>query len=210
MRLAILSDQLTVSLGGPLPRQQADGARAPREGRALPPPLAHPTCVGAPHSVLASVSRGFPHLLDRLPTCSSPFRHSHGGTLLPPDPVRLACLIHATSVRSEPESNSQKKEFVLVRGAPRGAPGITTSFPCSLCSASLPKVPPFRGTGIAFFFSTVLLSRIERRAPRGGPFWAQRVGNIAKRPSGRKGVRRRFFKFFPDAPEPVKTAIRSA
>ena len=27
------------------------------------------------------------------------------------DPVRLACLIHATSVRSEPESNSQKKEF---------------------------------------------------------------------------------------------------
>ena len=29
----------------------------------------------------------------------------------PSDPVRLACLIHATSVRSEPESNSQKKEF---------------------------------------------------------------------------------------------------
>ena len=28
------------------------------------------------------------------------------------NPVRLACLIHAASVRSEPESNSQKKEFV--------------------------------------------------------------------------------------------------
>ena len=30
------------------------------------------------------------------------------------NPVRLACLIHATSVRSEPESNSQKKEFELL------------------------------------------------------------------------------------------------
>ena len=29
----------------------------------------------------------------------------------PSNPVRLACLIHAASVRSEPESNSQKKEF---------------------------------------------------------------------------------------------------
>ena len=42
MRLAILSDQLTVSLGGPLPRQQADGARAPRGGGAFAP-------FGAPH-----------------------------------------------------------------------------------------------------------------------------------------------------------------
>ena len=37
MRLAILSDQLTVSLGGPLPRQLADGARAPRGGGAFAP-----------------------------------------------------------------------------------------------------------------------------------------------------------------------------
>ena len=37
MGLVILSDQLTVSLGGPLPRQQADGARAPRRGRAFAP-----------------------------------------------------------------------------------------------------------------------------------------------------------------------------
>ena len=29
----------------------------------------------------------------------------------PRDPVRLACLIHATSVRSEPESNSQEKKL---------------------------------------------------------------------------------------------------
>ena len=44
----------------------------------------------------------------------------------PPDPVRLACLIHATSVRSEPESNSQKKEFELLH---------TNIY----CSVSLPK-----------------------------------------------------------------------
>ena len=30
------------------------------------------------------------------------------------DPVRLACLIHATSVRSEPESNSQKKKVYYI------------------------------------------------------------------------------------------------
>ena len=33
----------------------------------------------------------------------------------PTDPVRLACLIHATSVRSEPESNSQKKKVLNVQ-----------------------------------------------------------------------------------------------
>ena len=30
------------------------------------------------------------------------------------NPVRLACLIHATSVRSEPESNSQKRKFLVL------------------------------------------------------------------------------------------------
>ena len=37
----------------------------------------------------------------------------------PPDPVRLACLIHATSVRSEPESNSQKKTSFFSGRGPR-------------------------------------------------------------------------------------------
>ena len=37
MGLVILSDQLTVRLGGPLPRQQADDARAPRRGGAFAP-----------------------------------------------------------------------------------------------------------------------------------------------------------------------------
>ena len=31
------------------------------------------------------------------------------------DPVRLACLIHAASVRSEPESNSQKKKVFSLK-----------------------------------------------------------------------------------------------
>ena len=35
------------------------------------------------------------------------------------DPVRLACLIHAASVRSEPESNSQKKKVFSLK-VPRG------------------------------------------------------------------------------------------
>ena len=80
--LVILSDQLTVGLGGPLPRQQADGARAPPRAGALRPPLTLRRCRQAPHPVLAVVSNGFPRPKGRLPTCSSPIRHSHGQLLL--------------------------------------------------------------------------------------------------------------------------------
>ena len=74
------------------------------------PPLATPRCLREPHSVLAPFSRRYPQLKGRLPMHYSPFRHSHGICIATSaDPVRLACLIHATSVRSEPESNSQKK-----------------------------------------------------------------------------------------------------
>ena len=55
MRLAILSDQLTVSLGGPLPRQQADGARAPRRGGAFAPFSAP----GMPRDATFGISRRF-------------------------------------------------------------------------------------------------------------------------------------------------------
>ena len=41
----------------------------------------------------------------RSPTCYSPVRHSHEAPK-GPTPVRLACLIRAASVRSEPGSNS--------------------------------------------------------------------------------------------------------
>jgi hypothetical protein len=58
-----------------------------------------------PHAVLPHVSMGYSPPKGRSPTCYSPVRHSHE---FPKDliPVRLACLIRAASVRSEPGSNS--------------------------------------------------------------------------------------------------------
>jgi hypothetical protein len=62
-----------------------------------------------PHPVLASVSRCCPRLRGRSPTCYSPVRHythSRRNFL-----VRLACIKHAASVRSEPGSNSPSKLY---------------------------------------------------------------------------------------------------
>ena len=58
------------------------------------------------HPVLIPVSRSYSKLEGRLLTRSSPLRHWCIAA-----PVRLACLIHAASVRSEPGSNSPKKLF---------------------------------------------------------------------------------------------------
>ena len=109
MWLVILSDQLAVSLGRPLPYQQADGTQAPLEatGSEESPPLVLAAYAAQPYSVLASLSGGYPQLRGRLPTRYSPLRHSHQDYIaIALDPVRLACLIHDASVRSEPESNS--------------------------------------------------------------------------------------------------------
>ena len=66
-----------------------------------------------PHSVLSRISPCYPQRRGRLPGRYSPFRHSHfPGIATREDPVRLACLIHAASVRSEPESNSHSKKFL--------------------------------------------------------------------------------------------------
>ncbi len=75
--LTILSDQLTVSLGRPLPHQQADGTRAPLQttGPEGSPPLITSRCLKGSHPVLAPLSRGCPRLEGRLPTRYSPFRH---------------------------------------------------------------------------------------------------------------------------------------
>lgn len=59
-----------------------------------------------PHAVLPHVSMGYTPPRDRSPTCYSPVRHSPQ-PLAGSVPVRLACLIRAASVRSEPGSNSQ-------------------------------------------------------------------------------------------------------
>ena len=69
-----------------------------------------PGCPGRPHSVLIPLSQSYPQLKGRLPACYSPFRHFHRNYIaIAPDLVRLACLIHAASVRSEPGSNSPLK-----------------------------------------------------------------------------------------------------
>ena len=88
---------------GPIPSQEASRS----------PPLARRGCPRPPHSVLAPLSGRYPQRQGRLPILSSPFRHSHQANPIAihgSDPVRLACLIHAASVRSEPESNSQTKQ----------------------------------------------------------------------------------------------------
>ena len=64
----------------------------------------HPTpCDVEDHLVLIHISMGYPKIRGRFLTCYSPFRHSHYPKI---DLVRLACLIHAASVHSEPGSNS--------------------------------------------------------------------------------------------------------
>jgi hypothetical protein len=53
------------------------------------------------YAVLARVSPGYPPCMGRLLTCYAPVRH-----WAPKDPVRLACVKRAASVRPEPGSNS--------------------------------------------------------------------------------------------------------
>ena len=104
-----------LSLGGPLPRQLADGTRThPMVQGLRRSPLLFPHDFR--HVVLSGISQSFPWLsqalgqiihvlLTRAPLYSSEdFR------------ARLACVRHAASVRSEPGSNSPvklKKSFTL-------------------------------------------------------------------------------------------------
>ncbi len=63
------------------------------------------------YTVLAPVSKCYPLLMGRLPTCYSPVRHSSfsgGASSGGKRSVRLACIRHAASVRPEPGSNSHK------------------------------------------------------------------------------------------------------
>ena len=60
---------------------------------------------------LPAVSRGYPRPRGRLPSPYSPFRH------WPLRPVRLACLIHAANVHSEPGSNPSNWSSPLLRRA---------------------------------------------------------------------------------------------
>ena len=62
-------------------------------------------CGHLEHPALPPVSRSYSGAWGRLVTHYSPVRHSHPGASAR-DPVRLACVKHAASVQSEPESNS--------------------------------------------------------------------------------------------------------
>ena len=135
------------------------------------------------YSVLPAISSSYPHLKGRLPTCSSPVRHSRreaSSSLA----VRLACLRRAASVRSEPGSNSPlfyfkhpegRLIFIILKASPVSFILGTLTFkrkktitqsnyssPCTLfllilCSTliSLPKILLFG----FFFFPFPLISK---------------------------------------------------
>jgi hypothetical protein len=87
-------------LGRPLPHQQADRPRVhPTPHKAFHPP----PCEDRSYPVLDPVSRAYPRVQGRLPTCYSPVRRSCTPKGLT---ARLACVKHAASVRPEPGSNS--------------------------------------------------------------------------------------------------------
>ena len=76
------------------------------------PPFPQKIKSGA-YPVLATVSSRYSKLTGRLSTCYSPVRHftHHRSDFR----VRLACVRHAASVQSEPESNSPVNYFLTAR-----------------------------------------------------------------------------------------------
>jgi hypothetical protein len=101
-------------LGEPLPHQLAN---APRVHPSATPESAFQikTMPTDCYTVLAPVSKCYPLLMGRLPTCYSPVRHSSfsgGASSGGKRSVRLACIRHAASVRPEPGSNSHLNENI--------------------------------------------------------------------------------------------------
>ena len=96
------------SLGKPLPYQLANETRAHLGVVACKqrPPLPHEV-KHEDYPVLAAVSRCYPGHQGRLPTRYSPVRRSTQDRS--PFLARLACVKHASSVQSEPGSNSPVK-----------------------------------------------------------------------------------------------------
>src|SRR5207247_10792760 len=84
-------------LGRPLPHQHANPTRAPPAAINLSP-------VARAYAVLAEVSLGYPPQQGRFPRATHPCATPQRAEAL--RSVRLACVKHAASVRSEPGSNS--------------------------------------------------------------------------------------------------------
>ncbi len=126
----ILSDRLLiVALVGLYPHQLANQTQAHLQAEAYSE-ASFSKCLmrySYIHSVLAPLSKCCPHLEGRLLTRYSPVRHlvfteintpfdlhvlsTPPAFVLSQDPVRLACVKHAASVRPEPGSNSPKNYF---------------------------------------------------------------------------------------------------
>ena len=84
-------------LGRPLPHQPANPTRAP-------PVAINLSRIASAYAVLAEVSLGYPPQQGRFPRATHPCATRGPGE--PRPRVRLACVKHAASVRSEPGSNS--------------------------------------------------------------------------------------------------------
>ena len=123
------------------------------------------------------------------------------------DPVRLACLIHATSVRSEPESNSQKKDFVPATlmllnycyWSPRGLRASHNKLFVHCVPRPFRRFPIMRGAAGSRSFCTVLFSRIER-----WPFGRNGWVIYQNGPPGARGFEEKNSSFFAPPEMPVK------
>ena len=136
-------------LGEPLPHQQADRPRAHPEvpGPKIPGfnhqeiPLGITYGINPPFGGLSPASGQVAHVL----LTRSPLDLAKQALL---NLVRLACLIHAASVRSEPESNSPKRKYVVFQPASRmkdkysdGNQGAYFQAPC------LPRTTSLQASG---------------------------------------------------------------
>jgi hypothetical protein len=102
-------------LGGPLPRQQPNTTTA----RPTAPKLWIAPDARSEHRwELPAVSRGYAQPWGWLPSPYSPLRHWPSPKTRP---VRLACLIHAANVHSEPGSNPSQMSRAPPETAPAGA-----------------------------------------------------------------------------------------
>ena len=128
---------------------------------------------GCPFSTLCGISSRFqllspterqvPHvLLTRSPLN----RSSIGRSRFPISPVRLACVRHAASVQSEPESNSPVEKYLIQRNISFSNRTQSSNFPTRY---SLVKEPPPLISGedalciICFFLSTTFFKVFPER-----------------------------------------------
>ena len=146
-------------LGRPLPHQLANPTRAPPIAINLSP-RANPKTGPRAHAVLAEVSLGYPPLLGRFPRATHPCATPLGTEA--PRSVRLACVKHAASVRSEPGSNSHVQSRPIPPCRPNRAAMTRTNPSTRATKRSNHGTPPPHGNEAPLCAST----RQPRRRPR--------------------------------------------